>query len=66
MDIEDLKSKPFSELTTDEAIELLRQIRLSRRIPEKKKSTKKVKPTIIPDMSADQAKKLLEKIMEEN
>lgn len=38
--IEDLDSRSFNDLSVDEAIELLRQIRLSRRTP---KSTKKRK-----------------------
>ena len=38
-DLESLPIKPISEMSTDEAIEHLRQLRLARRIPEKKQST---------------------------
>ena len=63
--IEDLGYKSISDMTTDEAIEHLRQIRLSRRTPIKKTSSKKTTAKAskaIPKMSADQAKKLLELI----
>jgi len=58
-DLNDLGYKSISDMTTDEAIEHLRQIRLSRRIPVKKTKVtkrttkKKVTPT------ADQAAELL-------
>jgi len=44
-DLESLNYSSISEMSVDEAIEMLRQIRLSRRIPEKrrKKITKKKK-----------------------
>ena len=35
-DLEDLETKSITDMTPDEAIEYLRQIRLSRRTPEKK------------------------------
>lgn len=60
--IEDLQQASFSEMSTDEALELLRQIRLSRRItkksPKKKSTTTKVKKT--KKLSKVEAKKLLE------
>lgn len=34
--LDDLPNEPFTELSTDEAIEMLRQVRLSRRTPVKK------------------------------
>jgi len=61
--IEDSKLKSISEMQTDEAIELLRQLRLSRRIPKKKQSKatvkKKAKAKAIPKLNAEQAKELL-------
>lgn len=38
--IEDLKYKPINEMTIDESIEQLRQLRLSRRTPVKKVRSK--------------------------
>ena len=62
--IEDLDFTSISDMSTDEAIEHLRQIRLSRRTPVKKVSTpKQVSKDAakkLPKMTADQAKKLLE------
>ena len=57
--IEDLNHPSITEMQTDEAIELLRQIRLSRRIPVKKVKTisKKSKPA--PKVSSNQAAELL-------
>ena len=50
-------------MSSDEAIEILRQIRLSRRIPVKKQSSatikKKAKAKAIPKVNPDQAKELL-------
>jgi len=63
-DLESLNYTSISEMSTDEAIELLRQIRLSRRIPLKKakttrKTTKKV-PNVTPQgMTEDQIAELL-------
>ena len=48
MNLDDLGRESISEMSLDEAIELLRQIRLSRRTPPKKaksKSTKKKSPS---------------------
>ena len=39
--LDSLEYKSISDMSTDEAIELLRQIRLSRRTPKKKPSVKK-------------------------
>lgn len=60
-DIDDLGYTSITEAGNDEAIELLRQIRLSRRIPTKKvtKTTRK-KAKAAPELSAEQAAKLLE------
>ena len=61
--VEDLDSKPISEMSTDEALELLRTIRLSRRtqkIPPKKASKKSTKAKKKDDLTKAQAKKLLD------
>ena len=60
-DIDDLGYTSITEMGNDDAIELLRQIRLSRRIPTKKvtKTTRK-KAKAAPELSAEQAAKLLE------
>lgn len=59
--VKDLDSKPISEMSTDEALELLRTIRLSRRTqkasPKKKASTKAKKKD---DLTKAQAKRLLD------
>ena len=61
--IEDLPITPITEMSPDEAIEYLRQLRLSRRIPKKKQSKptikKKAKAKATPKVNADQAKELL-------
>ena len=58
--IEDLKIHSITDMTPDEAIEYLRQLRLSRRIPVKKKATTtKKKSNAIPKMSKTQAADLL-------
>ena len=61
--LDDLGRESITEVSQDEGIELLRQIRLSRRTPTKKVSTRKPstkqrhkKP---PDVSAEQAAALL-------
>ena len=61
-DLESLGYKSISEMTPDEAIEHLRQIRLSRRVVKKatkKYTTKKAKKEKLPEVSADQAANLL-------
>lgn len=63
--LEDLQSRPLSDLSTDEAIELLRMIRLSRRTQKKppKKTSKSTKAKKKPEqLTPAQAKKLLELI----
>jgi len=66
--IEDLNYKSISDMSSDEAIELLRQIRLSRRTPIKKPKKKlaksKAKSKAIPNLTSEQAKKLLKMIGE--
>ena len=57
--IDDLEYKSISEMTTDEAIEHLRQIRLSRRIPVKSSKGKKKKTKALPKVNADQAAEIL-------
>ena len=61
--IENLGKKSLADLDTDEAIEMLRQIRLSRRTqkkPKKKSAAKKTTKAKKKDLTAAQAKKLLE------
>lgn len=56
-DLDDLGYMSILDMSNDEAIDILRQIRLSRRIPEKKVTgVKKASPTVI---SADTAAELL-------
>jgi len=61
--INDLKLPSITDMSQDEAIEFLRQLRLSRRIPVKKQSVatvkKKAKAKATPKVNADQAKELL-------
>jgi len=61
--IEDLKVQSITEMSRDEAIEYLRQLRLSRRVPVKKvsKSVKnKISQTkVASKISAKQAQELL-------
>ena len=61
--IDDLPIQNFSDLSQEEAFELLRQIRLSRRTSKKKtykpKSAAKTKPLTPAEMTADQAAQLL-------
>jgi len=59
--LDDLNYTPLSEMSVDEALELLRQIRLSRRVPVKKprKATSKKKEKKL-NLSSEQAAKLLE------
>ena len=59
-DIDDLGYTSITNMQNDEAIELLRQIRLSRRIPVKKtKGTTKKKAKAKPEISASEAEELL-------
>lgn len=59
MNLEDLNYTSLSDMQTDEALELLRQIRLSRRTtkPSIRKSTKTIKQAA--KVNADQAAELL-------
>ena len=67
-DLESLNYQSISDMTTDEAIEQLRLIRLSRRIPDKKtKTTRKVtKKKVVKvdpnNMTADQIAELLKSL----
>lgn len=58
--LDDLEYKSITDMSNDEAIELLRTIRLSRRIPNKpvKNKTKRSKTTV-PAVSSDVAAELL-------
>lgn len=63
-DLNDIDIPSITDMNTDESIELLRQIRLSRRIPAKraiKNIKKKVKS--IPKINTDQASELLNILM---
>jgi hypothetical protein len=67
--IDDLEIKPITEMSNEEAIEYLRQLRLSRRIPVKKQtksSTMKAKkaPKKLPKPTKDDAIELLKLIDE--
>jgi len=55
--LDDLGYESVSTMNTDDAIEMLRQIRLSRRIPVRKVTNKKPKPA--PDVTAADAAELL-------
>jgi len=67
-DLESLGYNSISDMSIDEALEHLRQIRLSRRIPDKKfkttrKDVKKKAPKIEPNnMNADQIAELLKNL----
>ena len=74
MQIEDLNNKSLQELSTEEGIEMLRQIRLSRRIPVKKRtqSPPKQKPLSmkgikqsVDSMTKDQSLDLLKMLEKE-
>lgn len=58
--LDDLTIPSITEMSTDEAIEMLRQVRLSRRIPVKKtkKATMK-RSKAAPKVNSDQANELL-------
>jgi len=58
--LDDLNYTSLSEMSVDEALELLRQIRLSRRIPVKKSRKKPQKKTKELNISSQQAAKILE------
>lgn len=56
--LDDLNLTSITDMNTDEAIELLRQIRLSRRVPVKKTKSSKTKVKL-PAVDAEQAAELL-------
>ena len=60
-DLDDLGYTSILDMSNDEAIDLLRQIRLSRRIPEKKvtKASTTTKTKTVTVIDADQATELL-------
>lgn len=60
-DLDDLGFTSITEMQTDEAIELLRQIRLGRRVPNKPPTsrTSKSKKLTTPKVSDEQAAELL-------
>ena len=59
--IEDLPQKSISEMSTEEALELLRTIRLSRRTPKVSSKKRSKKQTVVPKkMTPEEARKLLE------
>ena len=62
-DLDDLGFTSISDMSTDEALETLRQIRLSRRTPKKsskkKKTSKRVTAKAAPSVDADTAAELL-------
>lgn len=58
--LDDLEHKSITEMSNDEALELLRQVRLSRRVPNKQSRSKpKRSKTTVPAVSADVAAELL-------
>lgn len=59
--LDDLGYKSLAEMSVDERLEMIRQIRLSRRIPVRKptKSVAKKKQKVAPTVDADQAAELL-------
>ena len=57
--LDDLNHPSITEMQTDEAIELLRQIRLSRRVPVKKVRTISKKSKQVPKVNSNQASELL-------
>lgn len=61
--LDDLGIPSITDMNTDEALELLRQIRLSRRVPVKKNSTRssprKAQQKALSNIDADQAAELL-------
>ena len=59
-DLDDLNYKSITEMTNDEAIELMRQIRLRRRTPPKKTARKKpARKKAAPKVNANQALEIL-------
>lgn len=65
-DLSNLNYTSITEMQTDEAIELLRQIRLSRRIPVKKVRTITKKSKQVPKVNSNQAAELLKILAGDN
>ena len=69
MDLEGLNHLSISEMSRDEAIERLREMRLNRRMPVKravkKAATKAPKEQPIPELNKSQASRLLNSILED-
>lgn len=61
-DLDSLNYTSITEMNNDEALELLRQIRLSRRVPIKTTKTTR-KPAKAPSVDANQAAELLKLLM---
>lgn len=59
MNLDDLNYLSLTEMSNDEAIELLRQIRFSRRMPVKKRKSKSKKKKTL-SITPAQASKILE------
>lgn len=59
MELEDLDIKSILDLSEDENLELLRQIRLSRRVPVKKRRSPSTKKKAIPNLDSNQANEIL-------
>lgn len=64
--LDSLNYTSITEMSIDEALELIRQIRLSRRIPVKKvkKTTSRKKSKAVPNINAQQAAELLKILTE--
>ena len=58
-DINDLEHTSILDMSNDESIELLRQIRLSRRVPEKRSKKKATKPASKVTVDASLAAEIL-------
>jgi hypothetical protein len=61
--LDDLNYTSISDMQTDEALELLRQIRLSRRIPDTTRRKKSTTTKHSTKVNADQAAELLKILM---
>lgn len=58
-DLDDLGYISITDMQTDEAIELLRQVRLSRRMPTRQIKTTKAREKATPTVNANEAAELL-------
>jgi len=59
MKLEDLDIKSILDLSEDENLELLRQIRLSRRVPVKKRRSPSTKKKAISNLDSNQVNEIL-------